>query len=172
MQHFTWMAESWILLTRQSQYKTIILTIYFQYLWRNNSYPELYAQSPGFDPTGGTVEIYGDNNGQVVTSNGAYFHNLKINTDPLPFYTNIYSCNINNDLIIEEGSVSLIFGNTMQCGNVIVNSGGDLRFNSVNPQNEKQWNHQYKFRRKYDSGYEGENSLLPASILQTVMVSM
>lgn len=86
--------------------------------------------SPGFDPSGGTVEIYGDDNAFVNATNGAYFFNLKINTDPSPFYTQIFSSDIQNDLIIEEGSVFVHIGSTLQCGDVIVNSGGDLRFSA------------------------------------------
>jgi hypothetical protein len=90
------------------------------------------AQSAGFNPTGGTVEIYGNQNSLVAAENGAAFYNLIMNKSPLPVVCYLHNALVNNSLSINNGTVIVPFGNTLGCANIAINEGGDLRVsNSV-----------------------------------------
>jgi len=90
---------------------------------------DFYSRSPGFAPSGGTVEKSGEGYGEVHASNGSYFHNLKINASA--HSTRIFSCEILNDLIIEGHTVYTNIQNSIQCGNVIINNGGTLYIEGI-----------------------------------------
>ncbi len=88
-----------------------------------------HSLSPGFAPSGGTVEKSGEGYGEVQAYNGSYFHNLKINASE--YDTRIFSCEIINDLIIEGHTVYTNIQNSIQCGNVIINNGGTLFIDGI-----------------------------------------
>ena len=89
------------------------------------------AQSAGFNPSAGTVEIYGAQNAMVISSDGGEFYNLTIAKPGLPIYTNLLSSSIKNNLVIDEGSTTVQFGNTISCGEIAIKNGGDFRVSSA-----------------------------------------
>ena len=89
------------------------------------------AQSAGFNPSAGTVELYGGQNALVVSSDGGEFYNLTISKPGLPINTILLSSSIKNNLVIDEGTTNVQFGNTISCGEIAINNGGDLRVSSA-----------------------------------------
>jgi len=89
-------------------------------------------QSPGFDPTGGTVEIYGTNNNLIAATEGGYFSTLLINKPDLYSFAHFLDTKISNQLIIENGAGELTFGNTMEClGGLTINDNGWMSISSA-----------------------------------------
>ncbi len=89
------------------------------------------AQSPGFNPSGGTVELYGAPNSLIVAENGATFYDLKISKAPLPTTAILLSSTIKNSLLIVEGTTVVQFGCTINCNNITIENGGDFRIASA-----------------------------------------
>jgi hypothetical protein len=94
------------------------------------------AQSPGFIPDGGTVEVYGEGIGFLFAQDGASFHNVNIikpfsyiNTPP---HITILSSLVRNDFTIESGSLILQYDQTLECqGNFTVKDGGIIFLSSA-----------------------------------------
>ncbi len=81
-----------------------------------------------FKPTGGVVEITGNNNnGAIYCYNGNYFHNLVINRSSLySAFMNGEPVTINNDFIVNKGRLNTSSSLVTVSGNVAINSGGHL----------------------------------------------
>ncbi len=62
----------------------------------------------GFNPTGGTIEIYGTSNGDVAHGSGSNFYKLIINRGASASQLNVMSnLDINNDLVITSGDLDI-----------------------------------------------------------------
>ncbi len=88
-----------------------------------------YATDPDvFKPTGGVVEITGDNyNGAVYCYNGNYFHNLSINrTDLYSQFMGGQPVQINNDFTVNQGIMATASSLVSVSGNLTINNGGVL----------------------------------------------
>jgi len=81
-----------------------------------------------FKPTGGVVEITGNNNnGAIYCYNGNYFHNLVINRSSLySAFMNGEPVTINNDFTVNKGRLNTSSSLVTVSGNVAINSGGHL----------------------------------------------
>ncbi len=81
-----------------------------------------------FKPTGGVVEITGNNNnGAIYCYNGNYFHNLVINRSSL--YSAFMSgepVTINNDFTVNKGRLNTFSSLVTVSGNVAINNSGHL----------------------------------------------
>ncbi len=89
------------------------------------------ANTAGFNPGGGEVEIYGPGNPLLATSQGASFRNLKINKTPYTQRVLMVNTKITNNLIVEEGLAEVNFGALVECGNQLeIQAGGWLAVNS------------------------------------------
>lgn len=87
------------------------------------------ALDPGvFTPTGGVVDITGDNNDAAVYCyNGNYFHNLLINRSAL--YSQFMEgqpVQINNDFTVNQGAMATASSLVSVVGNLDINNGGFL----------------------------------------------
>lgn len=94
------------------------------------------AQSPGFVPDGGTVEVYGEGIGFLFAELGASFYNVKINKPysyyNTPHHITILTSLIRNDFTIESGSVRLLSDKVLYClGDVTVKDGGVMQISSA-----------------------------------------
>lgn len=94
------------------------------------------AQSPGFVPDGGTVEVYGEDIGFLFAQDGASFYNLRINKTYSYYYTwdhiQLLSSLIRNDFMFQSGSVSLSYDRELECwGNVTISDGAVFRISSA-----------------------------------------
>ncbi|MBE0661107.1 MAG: T9SS type A sorting domain-containing protein [Bacteroidales bacterium] len=90
------------------------------------------AQSPGFVPDGGTVEVYGEDIGFLFAQDGASFYNLRINKTYSYYNTwdhiQLLSSLIRNDFMFQSGSVSLGYDTELECwGNVTISDGAVFR---------------------------------------------
>jgi hypothetical protein len=91
----------------------------------------MVVQSPGFNPDGGLVEIYGNQNSMLLSDIGGAFYNIIINKSDYFTRTNVQSSVIKNNFIIEEGLAEVPFGKVLECqGNISVNQGGMLAVTS------------------------------------------
>jgi len=91
-----------------------------------------FAQSPGFNPTGGTVELYGEQNSALLSTEGGSFYNVTINK-PSDFSTRaaIWSSNVKNNFVVAEGLAEVGFGQELECwNNLEIQYGGWLATNS------------------------------------------
>jgi len=84
------------------------------------------ADHPGFDPTGGTVELYGETDGYVSSENGGNFYNLRINKASLPRYVGLENAVIENSLTIDGGRGTVNTGYMLTCGESIDLNGSHL----------------------------------------------
>ncbi|MBN1198532.1 MAG: T9SS type A sorting domain-containing protein, partial [Bacteroidales bacterium] len=90
------------------------------------------VQSPGFNPTGGTVELYGAQNSGISTATGGAFYNVNINK-PSNFSTSvrIWSSVVKNNFMVVEGFAEVGFGDKLTCwSNLEIQDGGWLGVNS------------------------------------------
>jgi len=89
------------------------------------------AQSPGFNPTGGTVELYGNNNNMLSSGEGGYFYNILINKNDFSSRVQLLNTQVNNLFLIEDGLAEISPGFQLTClGNVAVNQNGWLAVSS------------------------------------------
>jgi len=91
-----------------------------------------FAQSPGFNPTGGTVELYGAQNSALLSTEGGAFYNVTINK-PSDFSTRaaIWSSIVKNNFIVAEGLAEIGFDQELECwNNIKIEDGGWLATNS------------------------------------------
>ncbi|MDY0276365.1 MAG: hypothetical protein RBR42_13220, partial [Desulfomicrobium sp.] len=91
-----------------------------------------YATSPGFNPAGGTVELYGEQGAIVLTDAGSHFWNLRTNK-PVTFNPRVsmYSTKVTNELIVQQGLCELFSTYTFEIGNIIVQDDGWLANNGA-----------------------------------------
>ncbi|MBE0638424.1 MAG: T9SS type A sorting domain-containing protein [Bacteroidales bacterium] len=90
------------------------------------------AQSPGFNPTGGAVELYGNYNGAILTTDGSAFYDVYINK-PGDFSTRatIWSSVVKNNFMVAEGLAEIGFDHELECWNSIeIEDGGWLATSS------------------------------------------
>ncbi len=90
------------------------------------------AQSPGFNPTGGAVELYGPQNSMVFASNGSAFYDLIINKpSDLSTRATILSSVVKNRVMATEGLAEVGFDQVLECwSNIEIADGGWLATNS------------------------------------------
>lgn len=88
----------------------------------------LIASSGVFQPTGGVVEVIGNNPGNTIFCyEGSYFYDLYIYRDILTETNLATNTLIKNNLVVERGKLR-VNSKTLQVeGNVEVNSGGELK---------------------------------------------
>ncbi|MCX6268550.1 MAG: T9SS type A sorting domain-containing protein [Bacteroidetes bacterium] len=85
----------------------------------------MLAHTSGFNPDGGLVEIYGNQNAPLGSDNGAAFYNVTINKPDGMTRTSLWSLLVKNNLTVEEGMAELSFGQVLECqGDIDVNQGG------------------------------------------------
>jgi hypothetical protein len=90
------------------------------------------VQSPGFDPMGGTVELYGAQNSAILSTEGGAFYNVLINK-PSDFSTRatVWSSIVKNNFVVAEGLAEVGFGQELECwNNLEIQDGGWLGVNS------------------------------------------
>ncbi|MHC1776582.1 MAG: hypothetical protein AB9834_14350 [Lentimicrobium sp.] len=91
----------------------------------------IYAQSPGFNPTGGIVEIYGAANAHLLSSNGAAFYDVIVNKPGFTQRIYVTSADVKNNLTIAEGMAEVPFDSELKCGNnLVIQDGGWLAISS------------------------------------------
>jgi hypothetical protein len=91
------------------------------------------VQSPGFDPMGGTVELYGPQNSAILSTEGGAFYNVTINK-PTDFSTRatIWNSIVKNNFVVAEGLAEVGFGHELECWtNLEVQDGGWMAVNSA-----------------------------------------
>jgi hypothetical protein len=104
------------------------------------------SNSPGFNPTGGTVKLYGDPSSMIVADNGSAFYNLTVNKPNFYSRASILKTTIKNNFIIEEGLAEVDFGIEIECwnnlevqdGGWLVVSSGTLRMKNLSSINVNQ----------------------------------
>jgi len=90
------------------------------------------VQSPGFNPMGGTVELYGAQNSAILSTEGGAFYNVTINK-PSDFSTrvSIWPSVVKNNFVVAEGLAEVGFGHELECwNNLEVQDGGWMAVNS------------------------------------------
>lgn len=90
------------------------------------------TSSPGFLPTGGSVELYGNNNAAFRSSNGSGFYNLIINK-PADFSSRVlvWDATVRNNLIVNQGLIEVPFGRELEVWNSVeVKNGGWMALSS------------------------------------------
>jgi hypothetical protein len=81
-----------------------------------------WAWSPGFDPSGGTVELYGSGWVGISGNNGGYFNNLLIDKTT-GSNVDISDIKVNENLTVVNGSLKLLSNKTLECpGSISLNS--------------------------------------------------
>jgi hypothetical protein len=85
-----------------------------------------------FEPTGGTVELFGDNlDASIYCYNGNHFHNLVINrSGGYSIFQFGFPVTIQDNFIVESGEIRTSVSEVSVYGNVEVNSGGKLNVNA------------------------------------------
>ena len=74
-----------------------------------------HAEHPGFDPTGGTVEIYGQSDGYVGSGNGSEFYNLRINKLTISPSVGMENTVVKKALTVDGGRINIMDGYTLSC---------------------------------------------------------
>jgi hypothetical protein len=90
------------------------------------------TSSPGFNPTGGVVELYGPGNTVIRSSNGSAFFNVIIDK-PSDFSTRVQvlDATIMNNLHVAQGLIEVIFGKELEIWSSLeIQDGGWLALNS------------------------------------------
>jgi hypothetical protein len=80
------------------------------------------AWSPGFNPSGGTVELYGSGWVELSGNHGGYFNNLLIDKTT-GSNVDVSNINVHGDLTVVNGSLKLLPNKTLECpGSISLNS--------------------------------------------------
>ncbi len=89
------------------------------------------VNTPGFNPVGGEVEIYGAGNATVSTSEGGSLWNLRTNKPSVMDRVVLLDAKINNNFIVDEGLAEVNYEAELEVGNQLdIQDGGWFDLNS------------------------------------------